>query len=290
MDVMDWIAVDDLRPVIEKNVSDALAEDIGRGDLTAALIPASATGEAAIVTRVDMVQAGQPWVDEVYRQLDSAVGLRWKTRDGDRVAAGSTVARLHGPARALLSGERTALNFLQILSATATATAAYVEAVSGTRTKILDTRKTVPGLRLAQKYAVRCGGGVNHRIGLFDAILIKENHILSAGGITTAIGEVRRLHPGLPVEIEVESMDELRQALKAGAERLLLDNFNVAQLREAVAVNASEGCPPALLEASGGLTLETIQAVARTGVDFISVGALTKDIRAVDLSMRFGEA
>jgi nicotinate-nucleotide pyrophosphorylase (carboxylating) len=288
MDVMDWIAVDDLRPVIEKNVSDALAEDIGRGDLTAALIPASATGEAAIVTRVDMVQAGQPWVDEVYRQLDSAVGLRWKTRDGDRVAAGSTVARLHGPARALLSGERTALNFLQILSATATATAAYVEAVSGTRTKILDTRKTVPGLRLAQKYAVRCGGGVNHRIGLFDAILIKENHILSAGGITTAIGEVRRLHPGLPVEIEVESMDELRQALKAGAERLLLDNFNVAQLREAVAVNASEGCPPALLEASGGLTIDAIQEVAQTGVNFISVGALTKDIKAVDLSMRIG--
>lgn len=285
---MDWIAMDDLRPVIEKNVSDALAEDIGRGDLTAALIPASATGEAAIVTRVDMVQAGQPWVDEVYRQLDSAVGLRWKTRDGDRVAAGSTVARLHGPARALLSGERTALNFLQILSATATATAAYVEAVSGTHTKILDTRKTVPGLRLAQKYAVRCGGGVNHRIGLFDAILIKENHILSAGGITTAIGEVRRLHPGLPVEIEVESIDELRQALKAGAERLLLDNFSVAQLREAVAVNASEGCPPALLEASGGLTIDAIQEVAQTGVNFISVGALTKDIKAVDLSMRIG--
>jgi nicotinate-nucleotide pyrophosphorylase (carboxylating) len=287
MDVMDWIAVDDLRPVIEKNVSDALAEDIGRGDLTAALIPASATGEAAIVTRVDMVQAGQPWVDEVYRQLDSAVGLRWKTRDGDRVAAGSTVARLHGPARALLSGERTALNFLQILSATATATAAYVEAVSGTRTKILDTRKTVPGLRLAQKYAVRCGGGVNHRIGLFDALLIKENHILSAGGIAAVITDVRRLQPGLPVEIEVETIDEMRQALGAGAERLLLDNFSVAQLREAVAVNTSEGRPPALLEASGGLTIETIQAVAATGVDFISVGALTKDIKAIDLSMRF---
>lgn len=282
--------MDDLQRVIEKNVSDALAEDVGSGDLTAALIASSATAEATIVTRVRMVQAGQPWVDEVYRRLDSTVRIRWETRDGDSVAAGSTVARLWGPARPLLTGERTALNFLQTLSATATAAAGYVEAVSGTRAKILDTRKTIPGLRLAQKYAVRCGGGVNHRIGLFDAILIKENHILSAGGIAAAISEVRRLHPGLPIQIEVESIDEMRQALGAGAERLLLDNFSITRLREAVAVNASEGRPPALLEASGGLTLETIQAVARTGVDFISVGALTKDIRAVDLSMRFGEA
>ena len=277
----------DLRSVIEKNVSDALAEDLGKGDLTAELIPGSATAEATIVTREPMVQAGRPWVDEVYRRFDPDIDIEWLTGDGERARAGSTVLRLKGPARALLSGERTALNFLQTLSATATVTAAYVDAVSGTRAKILDTRKTLPGLRLAQKYAVRCGGGVNHRIGLFDAILIKENHILGAGGIEAAIVEVRRFHPGLPVEIEVESINEMRQALRAGAERLLLDNFTVEQLREAVAVNVGEGHPPALLEASGGLTMETVKAVAQTGVDFISVGALTKNIRAIDLSMRF---
>jgi nicotinate-nucleotide pyrophosphorylase (carboxylating) len=276
-----------LRSVIEKNVSDALAEDLGKGDLTAALISASATAEATIITRERMVQAGRPWVDEVYRRLDSRIDIDWLTDDGDTLNAGSAVARLRGPARALLSGERTALNFLQTLSATATVAAAYVEAVSGTRAKILDTRKTIPGLRLAQKYAVRCGGGVNHRSGLFDAILIKENHILGAGGIEAAIAAVRRLHAGLPVEVEVESIDEMRQARRAGAERLLLDNFTVEQLREAVAVNLSEAAPPALLEASGGLTMETVRAVAATGVDFISVGALTKNIRAIDLSMRF---
>jgi nicotinate-nucleotide pyrophosphorylase (carboxylating) len=276
-----------LRSVIEKNVSDALAEDLGKGDLTAEFISGSTTAIATIVTRESMVQAGRPWVDEVYRRFDANIDIEWLTEDGDRVHAGSSVARLNGPARALLSGERTALNFLQTLSATATVTAAYVDAVSGTATKILDTRKTIPGLRLAQKYAVRCGGGVNHRIGLFDAILIKENHILSAGGIEAAIVEARRLHPGLPVEIEVESIHEMKQALRVGAERLLLDNFTVEQLREAVAVNVSEGHPPALLEASGGLTMETVEAVAGTGVDFISVGALTKNIRAIDLSMRF---
>jgi nicotinate-nucleotide pyrophosphorylase (carboxylating) len=277
----------DLRSVIEKNVSDALAEDLGKGDLTAELISGPTTAVATIVTRESMVQAGRPWVDEVYRRFAPSIDIEWMSEDGDRVRAGSSIARLHGPARALLSGERTALNFLQTLSATATVTAAYVDAVSGTAAKILDTRKTIPGLRLAQKYAVRCGGGVNHRIGLFDAILVKENHILSAGGIEAAIVEVRRLHPGLPVEIEVESIDEMKQALRAGAERLLLDNFTVEQLREAVLVNVSEGDPPALLEASGGLTMETVKAVAGTGVDFISVGALTKNIRAIDLSMRF---
>jgi nicotinate-nucleotide pyrophosphorylase (carboxylating) len=204
------------------------------------------------------------------------------------IAAGATVAFLRGPARPLLSGERTALNFLQMLSSTATTTARFVEAVSGTRAKILDTRKTIPGLRLAQKYAVRCGGGVNHRIGLFDAILIKENHILGAGGIEAAVAEARRVHPSVPVEIEVESIDELRQALHAQAERLLLDNFSVEQLREAVAVNRKEGDPPALLEASGNLCLSTVRCVAETGVDFISVGALTKNVSAIDLSMRFG--
>ena len=278
----------DLRFAIEKNVGDALAEDLGSGDLTAELLPPSVTAEATIVSREPMVQAGRPWVDAVYRRLDSGIDIDWLTEDGDRVPAGSAIARLRGPARGLLTGERTALNFLQTLSATATITAAYVEAVSGTQTRVLDTRKTIPGLRLAQKYAVRCGGGVNHRIGLFDAILIKENHILSAGGIGAAIENVRRLHAGLSVEIEVETIEELRQALGAGAERLLLDNFTLEQLREAVAVNASEGHPPALLEASGGLTLETVRAVAETGVDFVSIGALTKNIAAVDLSMRFG--
>jgi nicotinate-nucleotide pyrophosphorylase (carboxylating) len=268
-------------------VNDALAEDLGVGDLTAALISGSATGAATIVTRESMVLAGGPWVDATYRRLDANVEIEWLSQDGDAVPAGAKLARLRGPARALLSGERTALNFLQMLSATATTTAAYVGAVAGTKARILDTRKTIPGLRLAQKYAVRCGGGVNHRIGLFDAILIKENHILGAGGIETAIEAARRLHPGLPVEVEVESLDEMRQALAAKAERLLLDNFTVEQLREAVAVNGSEGRPPALLEASGGMTMDALRPVAATGVDFISVGALTKNVAAIDLSMRF---
>ena len=279
--------MDELQSIIKKNVSDGIVEDLGHGDLTAALIPETATAEATVVAREPMVQAGRPWFDEVYRQLDSRIAIHWKSEDGDRVAVGATVAVLRGPARPLLSGERTALNFLQMLSATATATARYVEAVTGTRAQILDTRKTVPGLRLAQKYAVRCGGGLNHRMGLFDAILIKENHILSAGGIDAAVAGARRLHPGLPVEIEVESVDELRQALGARAERLLLDNFSVEQLREAVGVNGSEGHPPALLEASGGLTLAMVKIVAETGVDFISIGALTKNVNAIDLSMRF---
>jgi nicotinate-nucleotide pyrophosphorylase (carboxylating) len=277
----------DLQDAIGRNVDDALAEDIGAGDLTAALVSESAVAAATIVSRESMVQAGSPWVDAVYRRLDSRIEIEWLHRDGDAVPAGTNITRLRGPARALLSGERTALNFLQMLSATATITAAYVAAVGGTKAKILDTRKTIPGLRLAQKYAVRCGGGVNHRIGLFDAILIKENHILGAGGIERAIAAARRLHPGLPVEIEVESLGEMRQALAGGAERLLLDDFTVEQLREAVAVNTREGSPPALLEASGGMTMEQLKAVAATGVDFISVGALTKNIAAVDLSMRF---
>lgn len=280
--------MNELQAEIEKNVALGIAEDLGAGDLTAALIEEKATAEAAIVAREFMVQAGRPWVDEVYRRLDSRIVIEWAAGDGDKVAAGATVAVLRGPARPLLSGERTALNFLQVLSATATTTARFVEAVSGTRAKILDTRKTIPGLRLAQKYAVRCGGGVNHRFGLYDAILIKENHILGAGGIATAVGEARRLHPGVPVEVEVESIDELRQGLQAGAERLLLDNFSVEQLREAVAVNRKDGDPPAVLEASGNMSLSTVRTVAETGVDYISVGALTKNIDAIDLSMRFG--
>lgn len=283
---MSTAASPDLEKTIRKNVSDALAEDVGGGDLTAALVPEAGTARATIVTRETMVLAGQVWVDEVYRQLDPTVRIKWQAADGDSLAAGAALCRLDGPARALLTGERTALNFLQMLSGTATATARYVEAVAGTKARILDTRKTIPGLRLAQKYAVRCGGGVNHRMGLFDAILIKENHILAAGGIEAAIREARAKHPGVPVEIEVESMDELRAALGAKADRLLLDNFGLEDLHRAVQTNRAEGNPPAALEASGGLTLESIAEVAATGVDFISVGALTKHVTAVDLSMR----
>ena len=276
-----------LRATIHRNVSEALTEDLGDGDLTAALIEESATASATIITREPMTQAGRPWVDEVYRQIDARARVEWLTDDGDTLAAGAALARLQGPARALLSGERTALNFLQTLAATATTAAAYVAAVAGSKVRILDTRKTVPGLRLAQKYAVRCGGGVNHRIGLFDGVLIKENHIRSAGGIEAALLRARDLHGTLPIEIEVESVDEMRQALRAGANRLLLDNFSVEQLKQAVAINRDEGSPPAALEASGGLTMQEVKAVASTGVDYISIGALTKNVRAIDLSMRF---
>ena len=276
----------ELQAAIRKNVADALLEDVGGGDLTASLLPESAAANAAVVTREAMVLAGRSWADEVYRQLDPMVQIDWRAADGDRLEAGATLCRLAGPARALLTGERTALNFLQLLSGTATVVARYVSAVAGTNARILDTRKTVPGLRLAQKYAVRCGGGVNHRVGLFDAILIKENHILAAGGIEAAIRSARAKHPQVPVEIEVESIDEMRAALAARADRLLLDNFGIDALGQAVEINRAEGKPPAELEASGGLTLDRIAEVAATGVDFISVGALTKNVVAVDLSMR----
>jgi nicotinate-nucleotide pyrophosphorylase (carboxylating) len=272
---------------ISANVSTALMEDLGSGDVTAALVPESATATAIVTARESMTLAGQPWVDEVFRQLDPAIRIEWLHNDGDRVAADSEVCILHGLARAILSGERTALNFLQCLSATATTTARYVDAVRDTGARILDTRKTIPGLRLAQKYAVRCGGGNNHRIGLFDAVLLKENHIMSAGGITASIHAARDRHMNLPIEIEVESVTEMREALRAGADRLLLDNFGISNLRRAVEINQREGQPPADLEASGGMTLESVQAVAEAGVNYISVGALTKDIRAIDLSMRF---
>lgn len=283
---MQQAASSSLEQAIRKNASNALAEDVGDGDLTASLLPAAALARATIITREAVVLAGRPWVDEVYRQLDPAVRIDWEAADGDALAAGALLCRLQGPARALLTGERTALNFLQLLSGTATAARRYAAAVAGTNARILDTRKTVPGLRLAQKYAVRCGGGVNHRLGLFDAILIKENHILAAGGIEAAIRGARAQHPGVPVEIEVESIDELRAALAARADRLLLDNFGVGELAQAVAINRAEGDPPAELEASGGLTLKSIADVAATGVDFISVGALTKHVTAIDLSMR----
>jgi nicotinate-nucleotide pyrophosphorylase (carboxylating) len=276
-----------LRASIRKNVADALVEDIAGGDLTAGLVPEESMVSARIVTRENAVMAGQPWVDEVYAQLDAAVRIQWLRNDGDRISENSVLCEIAGPARSVLSGERTALNFLQFLSATATVTAGYVAALQGTDTRILDTRKTVPGLRLAQKYAVRCGGGVNHRIGLFDAILIKENHILSAGGIRNALKAALESAADVLIEIEVESLDELRQALDAGAKRLLLDNFSLNDLRKAVEINRANGIPLAELEASGGLTLGHLRQVAETGVDYISVGAVTKDIRAIDLSMRF---
>jgi nicotinate-nucleotide pyrophosphorylase (carboxylating) len=272
---------------LQDNVARALREDVGDGDLTSRLIPASVSNRAEITARKRMVLAGRPWADEVFHQVSQAIQVNWHVSDGETVKPNSTLCSISGPARALLTAERTVLNFLQLLSATATLTADYCDAIHGLPCRILDTRKTIPGLRLAQKYAVRCGGGYNHRIGLFDAILIKENHILSAGGIAAALAGARALHPHVPLEIEVESLDELRAALAARAERLLLDNFSVSQLQDAVAINRAEGDPPAELEASGGVTLDTISAIAATGVDYISVGALTKNIEAVDLSMRF---
>ena len=279
-----------MKNYIRDSVEYALAEDVGDGDLTAGLISPSALIDATIVTRDAMTIAGQAWVEEVMYQVDASIDIEWQHVDGDAVAANSTLCQLRGPARTILTAERTALNFLQFLSSTATTTARYVAAVSGTDCKILDTRKTIPGQRLAQKYAVRCGGGVNHRMGLYDAILIKENHIMGAGSITAAIDSARKLHAEMPVEIEVESLDELRDALSSHAERLLLDNFSTDMLREAVAINRDEGDPPAELEASGGLTIEDLRKVAETGVDYISVGALTKNVDAIDLSMRFSSA
>ena len=272
---------------ITVNVGIALEEDLGGGDITAALVPDASFAKAILIAREPMTMAGQGWVNEVFRQVDSTIQVEWLYNDGDRVPQESEICVLQGRSRSILSGERTALNFLQTLSATATTTAKFVAAVDGTGAQILDTRKTIPGLRLAQKYAVRCGGGNNHRIGLFDAILIKENHIVSTGGIAAAIQAARNQHTSLPVEIEVESIKEMREALIAGADRLLLDNFDLEDLRRAVELNQQDGDPPADLEASGGMTLQRVRAVAETGVNYISVGALTKDIDAVDLSMRF---
>jgi nicotinate-nucleotide pyrophosphorylase (carboxylating) len=278
---------DELKIEITNNAACALREDVGRGDVTGELIPADKAMSATILTREAMTMAGQPWVDEVCRQVDANIELQWQYQDGDAVAAGTTLCELTGPARSILTAERTALNFLQLLSATATVTAEYVAAVAGTDCRVLDTRKTVPGLRLAQKYAVRCGGGHNHRVGLYDAILIKENHVMSAGGITAAVTAARDLQPGMSVEVEVETLEEMREALTAKAERLLLDNFSVELLEKAVAINQQEGDPPAELEASGGLSIDQLASVAATGVDYVSVGALTKNVRAKDLSMRF---
>ena len=269
---------------ITDSVARALAEDIGSGDITAGLIPEKTTAQAAVISRESAVLCGRPWFDEVFRQLDARVQIVWHAQDGDRIHPDQTLCELRGLARALLTGERTALNFLQTLSGTATQTRAYVDAVRGTRATILDTRKTIPGLRTAQKYAVTCGGGQNHRMGLYDAVLIKENHIAAAGSVPAALAQARAaVASEVLAEIEVETMDQLRAALSAGATRILLDNFDLEQLNHAV----REAAGRAKLEASGGITLDNICAIAQTGVDFISVGSLTKHIHAIDLSMRF---
>jgi nicotinate-nucleotide pyrophosphorylase (carboxylating) len=271
------------RALIEDDVRRALAEDIGSGDLTAQLVP-DTEAHAELLTREDAVLCGTAWFDEVFRQLDARVRITWYKHDRDRVAANMLLCRLDGPARTLLSGERCALNFLQTLSGTATLAARYVDALRGTRTKLLDTRKTLPGLRRAQKYAVTCGGGHNHRLGLYDAVLIKENHIAAAGSVSAALARARAaVTPDIPVEIEVETRMQLREALDAGATRILLDNFDLERLAAAVRETAGR----AALEASGGVTLDNIRAIAETGVDYISVGGLTKHLRAIDLSLRF---
>ncbi len=277
----------ELDAVIRKNVADALSEDVGGGDLTAELVDADAIVGASIIAREPLVLAGQPWVNEVFAQLDRTVVIDWYLTDGEHAEAGDVICKLVGPARALLTGERTALNFLQALSATATATAHYVAAIEGTTASILDTRKTIPGLRHAQKYAVRCGGGENHRIGLHDAILIKENHIKAAGSIAAALQRARVLHPDVPIQVEVETLDELDEAVTAGATLLLLDNFSDDDMREAVARCKRRERAGIRLEASGNVTLATIREIAETGVHRISVGALTKNVAAIDLSMLF---
>jgi nicotinate-nucleotide pyrophosphorylase (carboxylating) len=270
--------------IIRENVTAALAEDLGDGDLTARLIPADKSAAACVMSRQKAVLCGIPWFEACFRQLDERVAIRWYAEEGDCVGADQVLCEIRGPARALLSAERPALNFLQTLSGTATTVRRFVEAIAGTRARIYDTRKTLPGLRQAQKYAVRMGGGENQRIGLFDGILIKENHIAAAGGIRQALEQATRIAPpGTPIQIEVENQRELRQALEAGATLVLLDNFNLRNLREAVRLNASR----AILEASGGIGLRNVRQVADTGVERISIGALTKDMLAVDLSMRF---
>jgi nicotinate-nucleotide pyrophosphorylase (carboxylating) len=265
----------------------ALAEDVGSGDLTATLIPVGVIGKAQIISREHATLCGTAWFDEVFRQLDASVQIEWLAKDGDRVAPNQILCRLTGSARALLTGERTALNFIQLLSGTATITQQYVDAIAGTHCRILDTRKTIPGLRFAQKYAVRIGGGTNHRIGLFDAILVKENHIIAAGSIAAAVTHARQLAGARMVEVEVENLEELRQAFKTDIDRVLLDNFTHADMTQAVQLNRARSGKRIELEASGNVTLQTIRSIADTGVDYVSIGGLTKHVRAVDLSMRF---
>lgn len=272
---------------ITRAVRDALEEDLGgsvnpAADITASLIPADVHNVATIITRESGVFCGQAWADEVFKQLGGEVSIEWHVQDGDKLAANQVLCTLSGPARALLTGERNAMNFIQTLSGCATVTAQYVNQLEGTSCRLLDTRKTLPGLRNALKYAVTCGGGFNHRIGVFDAYLIKENHIIACGGITSAITTAKKLNPGKPVEVETENLAELAQAIDAGADIIMLDNFSLDMIREAVRINAGR----AALENSGNVTLATIREYAQAGVDYISVGALTKHIQALDLSMR----
>ena len=268
--------------LIAEDVDRALEEDIGPGDITAELLPAGQRAAASLITREAGVLCGQPWVEEIFRRIDERITLTWLAKDGDDIAANQTLLRLAGPSRGLLTGERAALNFLQTLSGVATRCARYAQLVAGTGVRLLDTRKTLPGLRRAQKYAVRCGGCFNHRMGLYDAFLIKENHILAAGSIHAAVLKAREKSPGAPVEVEVETLDELAQAMDADCERVMLDNFGLHELRAAVASVGGR----VELEASGNVTEKNLRAIAATGVDFISIGALTKDCQTLDLSMR----
>jgi nicotinate-nucleotide pyrophosphorylase (carboxylating) len=277
--------VPELPADLAHQVEAALREDLGAGDVTATLVPAAQRVHGRVITREAAVLCGRAWVDETFRQLDPKVQLTWRAADGERVAARQVIFAIAGPARPVLSGERTALNFLQLLSGTATTARRFVDAVAGTRCQILDTRKTVPGLRTAQKYAVRCAGARNHRMGLFDQVLIKENHIAAAGSLTGAIEAARRDAAGIAIEIEVETLGELQEALNARPDIIMLDEFSLDELRTAVELNRAHGAH-AKLEVSGSVSLESVRAIAETGVDYISVGALTKHVRAIDLSMR----
>ncbi|WP_042300148.1 carboxylating nicotinate-nucleotide diphosphorylase [Paraburkholderia kururiensis] len=267
---------------LTRNVADALAEDVGTGDVTGRLVPADSMRDARIIVREDAVLCGVLWFDKVMASVDARIDVRWHYREGDRMAADSVVCTMRGPARALLTAERNALNFLQLLSGVATATRRYVDAIAHTRTSILDTRKTLPGLRLAQKYAVRVGGGANQRLALYDGILIKENHIAAAGGVGAAMDAALALQSGVSIQIEVETLEQLEMALAHGATSILLDNFSFEAMREAVRITAGR----AVLEVSGGVNFDTVRTIAETGVDRVSIGALTKDVRATDYSMR----
>ena len=277
----------ELAAEVERNVVNALVEDIGGGDLTAMLVPSGHVSRGAVVSRESAVLCGSAWFDACFLRLDANAKVVWQARDGNRIAAGQTLCEIRAETRSLLTAERAALNFLQLLSGTATATRRFVDAVAGTRAKIVDTRKTLPGLRLAQKYAVRCGGGSNHRLGLYDGILIKENHILAAGGITAALRLSQQLaHSGVFIQVEVETLAQLGEALECGAAMILLDNMSLEEMRQAVRLTDGR----AALEASGGVDLDRVRAIAEAGVDRISIGSLTKDVRAVDLSLRHVES
>ena len=285
---MNTVAAPPPTEVVAQDVALALAEDLGSGDVTAALLPDLAD-DAYLLCKEDAVVCGRPWFDACHRALDPQVRIDWRVAEGDRVKAGTVLATLHGRARSLVSAERASLNFMQTLSATATTTAAYVDAVEGTSAKILDTRKTIPGLRQAQKYAVRVGGGVNHRIGLFDAVMLKENHVRAAGSITASIRAARTMHPSLPLIVEVESIEQLREALHEGCDRILIDDFDTSMRREAVRIAHEAPIERRIpLEVSGGVDMQTLRAIAEDGVDCISIGGLTKHVRAIDLSLKLG--